>query len=205
MIKNPMLAQEIIKAAQEASDLPVSVKTRIGYNHETLDEWLTALLEANPVAVTLHLRTRKQMSLVPADWEQMKKAVAIRNRVNRKVLLIGNGDVQNVEDGKRRVEETECDGVMIGRGMFGNPWVFNPAYSGSDTLNAKVSHLDKMEALVELAYGFEKIRPAKNFAILKKHIKAFVTGFDGAAELRAKLMQANSAAELERIVRDNQL
>jgi nifR3 family TIM-barrel protein len=191
MIKNPKLAQEIIRTAKEATNLPVSVKTRIGYNHETLNEWLVALLEADPVAVTLHLRTRKQMSLVPADWEQMKKAVAIRNRVRPKVFLIGNGDVQDKEDGKKKVVASGCDGAMIGRGMFGNPWVF------AGRKNEETPLEEKLAALSELAHGFENILPAKNFAILKKHIKAFVTGFDGAAELRAKLMAANSAKELE--------
>ena len=73
LVKNPALAVELIRAAQEASELPVSVKTRIGYNKESLDEWLAALLLAGPAAITLHLRTRKEMSRVPADWELMKK------------------------------------------------------------------------------------------------------------------------------------
>ncbi len=197
MIKNPKLAQEIIRAAQEASSLPVSVKTRIGYNKESLDEWLTALLEASPAAITLHLRTRKEMSLVPAKWELMNKAVEIRNRVNPKVLLIGNGDVQDLEDARTKVAESGCDGAMLGRAMFGNPWVF-AGRKPEDTPLA-----EKLAALIELAHGFEKISPSKHFAILKKHIKAFVTGFDGAAELRAKLMEANSAAELERVIREN--
>ncbi len=199
MIKNPKLAQEIIRAAQEASDLPVSVKTRVGYNKESLDEWLTALLEAGPAAITLHLRTRKEMSLVPADWELMKKAVMLRDRVNPRVLLIGNGDVQSLADGRARVAESGCDGAMLGRAMFGNPWVF-AGRTPADTPLA-----EKLAALVELAHGFEKITPPKNFAILKKHIKAFVTGFDGAAELRAHLMQAESATELESIIRKNPL
>jgi nifR3 family TIM-barrel protein len=194
MIKNPEKAEAIIQAAKEAG-LPVSVKTRVGYNKESLEEWLTALLEANPAAITLHLRTRKQMSAVPADWELMKKAVAIRNRVNPNVLLIGNGDVKDLEDGKQKVEESECDGAMIGRGMFGNPWVF------AGRKSEEVSFSEKLGALIELAYGFEKIAPAKSFHILKKHIKAFVTGFDGAAELRAKLMESNSAAELEALAK----
>lgn len=197
LVKNPKLAVELVKAAKAATTLPVSVKTRIGYNSESLDEWLTALLSADPVAITLHLRTRKEMSLVPADWEQMKKAVAIRDRVNPRVLLIGNGDVQDMEDGRRKIAETGCDGVMIGRGMFGNPWVFAGKKSNDVPLK------EKLDALIELAYGFEQIMPAKNFSILKKHVKAFVTGFDGAAELRAKLMQAESAAELERIIGEN--
>lgn len=199
MIKTPKLAQEIIRAAKEASGLPVSVKTRVGYNKESLDEWLTALLEAAPAAITLHLRTRKQMSLVPADWGLMKKAVEIRNRVNPAVLLIGNGDVQDLDDARAKAAESGCDGVMLGRAMFGNPWVF------AGRKNEDTSLTEKLEALIELAYSFEKISPPKNFAILKKHIKAFVTGFSGAAELRAKLMEAESAAELERIVRENQV
>jgi len=198
MMKNPELAREIIRAAKGASSLPVSVKTRVGYTEESLDEWLTALLEESPAAITLHLRTRKEMSLVPADWELMKKAVAIRDRVNPGVLLIGNGDVQDLEDGRAKVAESGCDGAMLGRAMFGNPWVF----SGIDGLRKSITLQEKLAALVELAHGFEKIMPPKNFAILKKHIKAFVTGFDGAAELRARLMQAASAAELEQIALD---
>lgn len=190
LVKNPELAVALIRAAKEASALPVSVKTRIGYNTESLDEWLTALLQADPAAITLHLRTRKEMSLVPANWEQMNRAVEIRNRVNLKVLLIGNGDVQNREDAERKVRESGCEGAMIGRGMFGNPWVF----AGKKTEDIPLT--EKLSALTELAHGFEKIIPAKNFAILKKHIKAFVTGFDGAAELRAQLMQAENAEQL---------
>lgn len=197
MIKNPKLAQEIIRVAQEASNLPVSVKTRVGYNKESLDEWLTALLEAAPAAITLHLRTRKEMSLVPADWELMRKAVEIRNKINPNVLLIGNGDIQDIEDAKIKIAESGCDGAMLGRAMFGNPWVFAGRKSEDTPLT------EKFAALTELARGFEKISPPKNFAILKKHIKAFVTGFDGAAELRARLMQAESSADLERILREN--
>ncbi|MEK7157010.1 MAG: tRNA-dihydrouridine synthase [Patescibacteria group bacterium] len=199
MIKTPDVARQIIRAAKGASSLPVSVKTRIGYNTESLEEWLPVLLEEAPAAITLHLRTRKEMSLVSANWELMKKAVEIRNRVNPDVLIIGNGDVTSIEDGKRLVAESGCDGAMIGRGMFGNPWVF----AGRKLEDTPLA--EKLAALIELAYGFEKITPPKSFAILKKHIKAFATGFDGAAHLRAELMEANSATELERILRENQL
>lgn len=187
LIKTPTLAAELVRAAKSASPLPVSVKTRVGYSAEILDEWLPILLAENPAAITLHLRTRKEMSLVPARWELMKKAVAIRDRVNPRVLLIGNGDVKDLEDGAAKIAETGCEGAMIGRGMFGNPWVF-AGRKPEDTPLA-----EKLEALSELAHAFEKLVPAKNFSILKKHVKAFVTGFDGAAELRAKLMEAESA------------
>jgi nifR3 family TIM-barrel protein len=194
LVKNPVLAAKLIRAAQEASSLPVSVKTRIGYNSESLEEWLTAILEVKPVAITLHLRTRKEMSLVPADWELMKKAVEIRNRINPGVLLIGNGDVQDLEDARKKVVESGCDGAMFGRAMFGNPWVF------VGRKNEETPLAEKLAALIELAQDFEELVPRKNFSILKKHIKAFVTGFDGAAELRAKLMETDSAAALSAAV-----
>ncbi len=221
MIKTPDVARAVIHAAKGASNLPVSVKTRVGYNKETLEEWLPVILEEAPAALTVHLRTRKQLSLVPANWEWMKKVVEIRNRVNPDVLIIGNGDVTSVEQGTRLVAESGCDGAMIGRGMFGNPWVFEGISelrkshadmefqglrkSGVPEGFKKSEHglSEKLSALIELAYDFEKITPPKNFSILKKHIKAFVTGFSGAADLRAKLMEANSAAELESILAQN--
>jgi nifR3 family TIM-barrel protein len=194
MIKTPKLAQEIIRTAKEASHLPVSVKTRIGYNKEIIDEWLPAILEAEPVAVTLHLRTRKEMSLVPAHWDLMPKAVAIRNKIAPHIPLLGNGDVKDLEDAKQKVAETGCDGVMIGRGMFGNPWVF------AGRKNEETPLAEKLSALTELAYAFEALTPKKNFAILKKHIKAFVTGFDGAAELRVKMMETETAEALAKVI-----
>jgi nifR3 family TIM-barrel protein len=207
MIKNPKLATEIIKAAKEASELPVSVKTRVGYSKEILDEWFPVLLKAEPAAITLHLRTRKELSLAPANWELMKKTVEIRNRVNPNVLLIGNGDVESREEGERLAAETGCDGIMIGRGMFGNPWVFQGLRKSSENCGlTKSTHgLDeKLAALLELAREFEKISPPKNFSVLKKHIKAFVTGFRGATDLRAKLMTANNAEELEKLIKNFQ-
>ena len=124
------------------------------------------------------------------------------------MLLIGNGDVQDLEDARAKVAESGCDGAMFGRAMFGNPWVFE-GISGHRMSSSEVGHPmsthglnEKLEALVELAHGFEKISPPKNFSILKKHIKAFVTGFDGAADLRSRLMQAESAVELEKVVLD---
>ncbi len=208
LIKTPELAIELIQAAK-TSNLPVSVKTRIGYNTENIDEWLTALLSAKLSAITLHLRTRKEMSLVPADWEVMKKAITLRDRLAPETLLIGNGDVMNLEEGKRLAEDTGCDGIMIGRGIFGNPWVF-VGLQGHRMSSPELGHPmskhglpEKLTALIELAHDFEKLSPPKHFAILKKHIKAFVTGFDGAAVLRARLMEANTASQLEKSILAN--
>jgi nifR3 family TIM-barrel protein len=190
LIKTPELALELIKTAKEATKLPVSIKTRVGYNEEALNEWLPALFSAEPAAIAIHLRTRKEMSSVPANWDLMKKAVELRNKMGSKTLLIGNGDVKDLDDAKAKVAETGCDGVMLGRAIFGNPWLFSK-------IGHRMSDFEKFNALKELAYAFEKLSPPKSFAILKKHIKAFVTDFEGAAELRAKLMESKNAAELD--------
>lgn len=190
LIKTPEVAQGLIRAAQEASPLPVSVKTRIGYNKVELEEWLPELLAAKPAAITLHLRTRKEMSAVPAHWELMKRAVEIRDSVDRSIPILGNGDVKSLAQAREKVAQSGADGVMVGRGIFGNPWIFAGRTFEDSTPQ------EKLAALVELAQEFEQLSPPKSFAILKKHIKAFVAGYDGAAELRAKLMAAENAEEL---------
>jgi nifR3 family TIM-barrel protein len=194
MMKSPEKARAVIRAAKTAG-LPVSVKTRLGYNQESIDEWLPAIFEEDAAALTVHLRTRKEMSLVSAHWDLMPRIVALRDRIAPQTPVIGNGDVTDRADGEAKACETGADGIMLGRGMFGNPWVF----AGRKPEDTPLP--EKLAALVELAHAFEALRPAKSFHILKKHVKAFVTGFDGAAELRAKLMETGSAAGLEAAVR----
>lgn len=191
MIKNPERAKEIIRAAAE-SGLPVSVKTRIGYNSENMEEWLTAVLEEKPAALTVHLRTRKEMSKVPAHWELMPRAVSIRDRVSPETLIIGNGDVQDITEARMRAQESGADGIMLGRAIFGNPWLF--------TERLDVSREEKLKALLELAQGYEQLRPQKSFHILKKHVKAFVTEFEGSGELRTKLMEAADYASFRALL-----
>lgn len=198
MIKNPAKAKEIIKAARE-SGLPVSVKTRIGYNQEAIDEWLPALLEENLPALTVHLRTRKEMSKAPAHWELMPRIVALRDQIAPNTRIIGNGDVTDRADAVRKIEESGCDGAMIGRGIFGNPWVF-AGRTFEDT-----TPKERLEALVAFAHDFEAMRPAKSFHLVRKHVKAFATGFDNAAELRAVLMETASAAEMEQVLAQHPL
>lgn len=210
MIKNPKLAREIIKAAKEGSGgLPVSVKTRLGYNKDELETWLPELLAENPVVVTLHARTRKEMSKVPARWERIKRAVEIRDEIQKdlkkeeRTLIFGNGDVMNLEEAHEKFKETGCDGVMIGRGIFGNPWVFTgygkaPGYKVSEQDGIK----QQLEALVEHTKLFEKHLSHKSMAIMKKHYKAYCEGFKEAKELRMKLMEAKNSEEISHIVGD---
>jgi len=207
-IKNPKLAQQVIFAAMEGAkkdgkNLPVSVKTRIGYNKNELETWLPAILETNPAVVTIHARTRKEMSLVPARWEHVKRAVEIRdnfvdsNGKKSETLIFGNGDVVDLEDGKNKVRETGCDGVMLGRAIFGNPWCFSRTVKRED-----VSIADRLRVMVEHTKLFEELLPHKSFAIMKKHYKAYVNGWDGAKELRLKLMESKTAEEVEEIVEE---
>ncbi|OGI84645.1 hypothetical protein A3A92_02855, partial [Candidatus Nomurabacteria bacterium RIFCSPLOWO2_01_FULL_37_49] len=184
MIKNPKLIREIIRAAKEGSEgLPISVKTRIGYNKNEIETWIPVLLKEDLAALTIHLRTRKEMSSVSAHWELMKRVVEIRDEMRVETLILGNGDVLNLEDAKQKVKETGCDGVMLGRAIFGNPWLFaSKEYIPSTP--------EKLKVLVEHTKLFEEmLGQHKNFAIMKKHYKAYVNGFDGAKELRIKLME----------------
>lgn len=195
MIKNPELAKEVIAAAvRGAGGLPVSVKTRIGYNKDELDTWLPQLLETDVAAITLHARTRKEMSSVPARWETVARAVALRDTYNPNVLILGNGDAKDIADAREKVKQTNADGVMLGRAIFGNPWLF-----ADEGFTKPLIH-ERLKVMVEHTKLFEELLPHKNFAIMKKHYKAYVTGFDGAAELRGELMNAPNAATIEALV-----
>jgi nifR3 family TIM-barrel protein len=207
-MKNPKLAQEVIRAAMRGAsksgkNIPVSVKTRIGYNKNELETWLPAILETNPAVVTVHARTRKEMSLVPARWEHVKRAVEIRNGFvdsngkKSETLILGNGDVLDIADAEKKVEETGCDGVMMGRAIFGNPWCFN-----KEVKREHISIPDRLRVMAEHTKLFEELLPHKSFAIMKKHYKAYVHGWDGAKELRMNLMEAKDAEEIENIVEE---
>ena len=221
-IKNPKLAQEIILAAKEGAaqafprtalgnsdfqgrslaPIPVSVKTRLGYNKNELETWLPALLETDLAAITIHARTRKEMSKVDAHWEEVKRAVEIRDASGKDTLIIGNGDVGNLEEARRRIEETGCDGVMIGRGIFGNPYLFSNSAefenrSDPETVKKILTIMLEHTKLFE-----ELLGDIKSFALMKKHYKAYVNGFDGAKELRMQLMEAKDYAEVATITNE---
>lgn len=194
LIKTPEVARALIRAAKEgAPTLPISVKTRLGYNKPELETWLPEILKEEPAVVTLHARTRKEMSKVSARWEFVKRAVEIRNEMGSKTLIFGNGDVSNLNEARQRAEETGCDGVMLGRAIFGNPWLFSEHVPSVG---------EKLEALIEHTKLFEELLiGVKNFAIMKKHFKAYVNGFDGAVELRQALMLCENASEVEKTVK----
>jgi nifR3 family TIM-barrel protein len=196
MMKNPDSAREIIRAAMRGAEgVPVSVKTRVGYNQDQLEEWLPAILKESPAAVTIHARTRKEMSKVPARWERVQRAVEIRNELKSETLILGNGDAESLEDARRKATLSGADGVMLGRAIFGNPWLFHPEKDA-----ATVSLEERLQVMVEHTKLFEELLPFKNFAIMKKHYKAYVNSFPGASELRAELMEKNTSSEIATVV-----
>ncbi len=197
MIKNQKSAGDIIAAVKDGiadagKDIPVSVKTRVGYNKVQIDEWIPFLLSQNIDALTIHARTRKEMSDVPARWEHVKEVVDIRNKMGLKTKIIGNGDVRNLIEARERIEATGCDGVMLGRAIFGNPWLFAEY---TPTIKEKLKVMCEHTKLFE-----ELLGKYKNFAIMKKHYKAYVNGFDGAKELRMELMECSNALEIKTVV-----
>ncbi len=196
LIREPKLAQEIILATKKgAGKLPVSVKTRAGYNKETVSEWIGALLEAEPVAIVLHARTKKDMSKVPARWELVGEAVQLRNSMKSKTLILGNGDVRDLEHGKELAAKYGADGFMIGRAIFGNPWLF----SGRDVVT--VSMKEKLEVLREhvLLYD-EHLGGIKPFDFMKKHFKSYMEGFPGAKKFREPFFEAEDAEEVVKLL-----
>lgn len=196
-IKDPDLAQEIIRAAIDGGGgLPVSVKTRVGYNKDESETWIPKLINEDISALTIHARTRKEMSKAPANWDRVAKVVEIVKKSGKEILVIGNGDVSDLKDGAIKAEESDVDGVMIGRAIFGNPWLFDSGRKLND-----VSVKEKLLVMVEHTKLFEKLLgKEKNFAVMKKHYKAYVNGFDGAKELRVKLMEVQNAKEVSEIV-----
>lgn len=196
LLKNPTRARELIRAAKEGArstssgqaDLPVSVKTRLGYNQPELETWLPEILKEKPAVVTIHARTRKEMSKVPANWQFVKRAVEIRNELGSETLIFGNGDAANIEDARKRIAETGVDGVMLGRAIFGNPWLFNDGYSPSLK--------ERLETLLEHIKLYDEILGQyKSFAIMKKHFKSYLSGCDGVTELKRELLESQNAQE----------
>ncbi|MGH7196350.1 MAG: tRNA dihydrouridine synthase [Candidatus Saccharimonadales bacterium] len=193
LIENPPLAAELIAAAKEGG-LPVSVKTRVGFKYQKTEEWISFLLKQDIVALTVHARTAKEMSKVPARWEEVAKAVKLRDEIAPQTLIIGNGDVVDRQDGLQKTKETGVDGIMIGRGIFHNPFCFEKeprAHSREELLELLNFHLDLWEKT------WDDSRP---YAPLKRFFKIYIRDFPGAHELRAELMDTKSIDEARRLL-----
>ncbi len=198
LIGNPSLAKEIIQAAQEASNLPVSVKTRIGLKSIATEEWIGLVLETKPAALTIHGRTQKQMSDGLADWSEIAKAARLRDQMGLDLPILGNGDVQSLEEARSKCAEFGLDGAMIGRGIFNNPWLFQNTQH-ERTKEEKLAMLWKHTEIFDRVWG-----DTKNFHILRRYYSIYSKGFHGAAELRTQLMQTENIAEVEKVLSTHQ-
>lgn len=194
LVDNRILASEIIKATQKAAKgkIPVSVKTRIG--NKTVDmSWIEFLLTHNLDALTIHGRTGKQMSKVPAAWDKIGEARELRDRLSPATKIIGNGDVMSCAEGLLLANKYKLDGIMIGRGIFHDPFVFANKSPWEDYSKAQKIKLYKKH--VQLFSESWKQNERRSIG-LNKFCKIYINGFDGAKELRVDLMDAKNTEEL---------
>jgi len=189
LINYPDLAKEIIYATAESTNLPVSVKTRIGFSRITTGEWISHLLETNPAAITVHGRTRKMMSNGPALWNEIGKAVALRNQSGSSTLIVGNGDVFSYNDAMQRIAQYGVDGVMVGTGVFRNPWMFNPQ-PVEIGVGQRIDLMRRHITLYQDTWG-----SSKDYNVLKRFFKIYLNGFANAAHWRDAFMRAGNYEE----------
>ncbi|KKR27501.1 MAG: tRNA-dihydrouridine synthase [Microgenomates group bacterium GW2011_GWC1_39_7] len=195
LIHNKKLAGEIINATKNGSKLPISVKTRIGIDKIETQAWISFLLEQRIDALIIHPRTVREQSNTPAHWEEIKTAVLLRNKIAPQTILIGNGDVISLEEAYKKIEEFGLDGIMMGRGIFRDPFLFNENLSLENLSLGK-----RLDLLLEHAALFEKTwERYKHFPILKKFFKIYTYGLNNAKETRKMLMEANNYEETVKI------
>jgi tRNA-dihydrouridine synthase len=197
LIKNHKLAKEIIQATKEgAGGLPVSVKTRIGFSDVQIEEWLGFLLQQDLAVLSVHLRTAKELSKVPAHWEYMPQIVRLRDKIAPQTLLVGNGDLKSMGEIEEKFKQYGCDGFMVGTGIFSNPWLFN-----KDITNDEMTVEKRLQLFLKhISYFKELWGDSKNPAILKKFCKIYIQNFPDASSLREKIMACETLDEMEQVV-----
>jgi tRNA-dihydrouridine synthase len=194
LIKEPELAKEIIQAVKrEAGDIPVSVKTRLGYSAVDTENWIGMLLNQGLDILTVHGRIAKDSYAIPSRWDEIQKVVKMRDELSPTTLIIGNGDITSSRQGEEYVKTYGTDGYMVGRGILNNPWLF----SGKEDIPEE----DRFDTLLEHAKLFNEVwGNEKNFSVIKKYIKAYISDFEGANELRQRLMMVNNYDDLKELI-----
>jgi len=190
------VAAEVIQAAK-AGGLPVSVKTRLGFNEvEEWREWLTHILKQDIVNLSIHLRTREEMSQVAAHWELIPEIKALRDQIAPQTLLTINGDIPDRQTGLKLAEQYGVDGIMIGRGIFKNPFAFEKEPREHST----TEYLDLLRLHLDLHDQYSNQLEARPFKALQRFFKVYVKGFRGASELRNQLMSTSSTDEVRKML-----
>ena len=188
---HPDIIEEVKKMApQDAprSEIPVSVKTRIGFDKVVAEEWTKHLLETQPANISMHGRTLKQMYMGKADWEVIGKAAKLANGTG--TTFLGNGDISSLLDAHEKIEEYDVDGVLVGRAVLGNPWFFD---------EKRVSFDECMETLLDHCEYFTRLNHLP-FHNIKKHLAWYCKEFEGAREMRKNLMQTENYQNVQEIV-----
>ncbi len=196
MIKAPELAVDCYRKVKAATNLPVSIKTRLGFTYvDEYKTWLPTLLAEHPAALTVHLRTRKEMSKVAAHYELIPEILKMRAELSPETKLIINGDIKDRAAAlELHARYPEIDGFMIGRGVFANPFCFTDHVATRDELMKLLAlHLDLYEEQMNL-HGLP-------YEPLKHYYKIYINNFPGASDLRARLMETHSVAEAREVLK----
>lgn len=200
LILRPDTAAELIEAAK-AGGLPVSVKTRLGYSEiDEWKEWLAHILKQDIANLSIHLRTRKEMSQVDAHWELIPEIKALRDEIAPNTMLTINGDIPDRAKGLELAEKYGIDGVMIGRGIFKNPFAFEK----EPREHTSQEYLDLLRYQLDLQDKYAEEVP-RSISGLHRFFKIYVKGFRGAGELRNQLMNTKSTAEVRQILENFEL
>jgi nifR3 family TIM-barrel protein len=213
---NPQLIEKVMRMNRERggeessrarAEIPVSVKTRLGYDRVVIEGWVETLLEERPAAISIHGRTLKQMYQGSADWGAISRAVKVAR--NTGTLILGNGDLESMNDVVLRVRESGVDGVLLGRSTLGNPWIFRNKERVKHTLGTNyagpieevsVSMEERLQVLLEHTRHFEGLRGVSRFVGIRKHLGWYCKGFYKASDLRVKMLQAGSTRDVEAIL-----
>jgi tRNA-dihydrouridine synthase len=200
MNKERSHAQSLIRRT-----IPLSVKTRLGYDAVIVDRWIEHLLVERPAVISLHGRTLEQMYRGEADWRAIARAADIVR--DSGTLLLGNGDVQSLADGMRRVRETGVDGVLVGRAVLGMPWFFREKEAARRAADETKDDLGmqtweptvetRFQILLDHARRFETLSGRAQFRRMRKHLGWYCKGFPHAAALRARMFRVSSVEEVE--------
>ena len=189
----------------ELRPIPVSVKTRLGYDRSVTEDWVSTLLEESPAVISLHGRTLQQGYKGSADWGAIARAVKVAN--GSETLILGNGDLQDMAQVQGRVRETQVDGVLLGRAAQGNPWIFRGKHQVKRALSENrqlsissmpVSLEERFRVISEHSHYHEQQASSDHFVGIRKHLTWYCRGFRRAAEMRSQMVRVKTAREVEK-------
>jgi len=199
LIGNNELVKEIVSEIRKASpDLSLSIKTRLAEDKTSTKKWISFLLSLNIDALILHGRTTKELSRGKANWEEIGKVVKLKNKINPEIIILGNGDVNTYQEVLEKHKQYGVDGVMIGRGVFKNPWVFET--KGDALTHTKEEHTDLLRRHTRLY--IDTWGKTTSIGPLKKFVKIYIKNFRGSKDLRYRLMESKGYKEFNLIIKE---